>query len=516
MTDWPGTPMGQAWPGQPVGNDSSSQENQDTGKLSWSDVPGKALENAPGSAGRFLSNMAQPFLHPIDTAKNIGRLGLGAAEKAGISPTSGHEQYAEQAWKGLVDRYGGMDQIKKTIAEDPVGFAGDLSMLFTGGETALARLPGAVGEIGEAAGTVGRAINPLALPAKAVEKSGEITRQVVGNIGTGSGAEGIKGAYEAGKTGGAEGDAFRANMRDPEVHQSGIVAQARKALNDVRAERSQAYQKGMAAIGKQSAVLKFDDIDNAMSKASGIKSFKGIDISPSTAKVRKRIEAAIAAWKRLPPGQFHTPAGLDALKQYVGDIKDSLEFNTPERKVAEEAYGAIRNTIVKQAPEYADVMKDYEQASTLIDELSKTLSLGKKASEDTALRKLLSTTRSNVNTNFGKRADLAKELGKRDPTLVPSLAGQSLSTWTPQGLIGKGLAGGLGAGATYAHNPLMAAGLPFTSPRLVGEASHGLGRLVGKIPPSIRDALKRIDPERLKQLLQSSQLLGRAPPQGGQ
>ena len=43
----------------------------------------------------------------------------------------------------------------------------------------------------------------------------------------------------------------------------------------------------------------------------------------------------IADWKNSDPQIYHTPVGMDALKQRIGDIKDSLPFNTPERLVAE-------------------------------------------------------------------------------------------------------------------------------------------------------------------------------------
>ena len=90
--------------------------------------------------------------------------------------------------------------------------------------------------------------------------------EVIGNMATGSGATGIKGAYEAGKEGGPAGEAFRANMRQPEAHQTAIVTQARKALNDVRQERSASYQKGMKAVGRRNEILSFDEIDEAMAK----------------------------------------------------------------------------------------------------------------------------------------------------------------------------------------------------------------------------------------------------------
>ena len=506
----------------PGGGLSTPQGKGEADKLSWAGVPGEALSNIPASAGRFAKNVVQPFIHPIDTAKNIGRLGAGVLEKTGLKASAGHEKYADAAFQALKARYGGTEQLKKTIAEDPVGFVADLSMFFSAGETALARFPGAIGETAQAAGQVGRALNPLTLPMKAVEKSGDITAQVIGNLGTHSGAEGLKQAYASGKEGGAAGAAFRANMRDPEVHQSALVTAARKALGAVQQERGVAYQKGMQAIGQNNKILDFGDIDKAMSQANLISTFKGVNIGklagvtkplPAEA-VRLQLQNAIDAWKKLDPANFHTPAGLDALKKYVGEVKDSLAYGTPERKAAEEVYGAIRGTIIKQAPDYAKVMKDYEQASDLLGELTKTLSLGKKVSEDTTLRKLLSTTRSNVNTNFGKRASLAKELGRKDPTLLPALAGQSVAQWTPGGL-GKLTAGVLGGEAAF-RNPLAAAALPFMSPRLMGEAAHGFGRAVGKVPLNIRDATGRINPELLKRILLQAQLAGRNPGGGGQ
>ena len=101
-----------------------------------------------------------------------------------------------------------------------------------------------------------------------------------------------------------------------------------------------------------------------------------------------------------------------------------------------------------------------------------------KASVDTSLRKLQSVMRNNVNTNYGKRADLVEQLTQSgSPQLMESLAGQSMNAWTPRGL-NKLLAGGVGAGALMS-NPAMMAALPAMSPRIVGEAAHLAGRATG-------------------------------------
>jgi hypothetical protein len=79
---------------------------------------------------------------------------------------------------------------------------------------------------------------------------------------------------------------------------------------------------------------------------------------------------------------------LDALKRRICDIVDNTERGSPAQKVATQVYNVVKDQIVKQAPEYAKTMADYEKASNLIREMEKTLSLNPKASVDTTLRKL--------------------------------------------------------------------------------------------------------------------------------
>jgi hypothetical protein len=127
-------------------------------------------------------------------------------------------------------------------------------------------------------------------------------------------------------------------------------------------------------------------------------------------------------------------------------------------------------------------------------EIERALSLGDRASADTAIRKLQSLTRNNANTNFAYRKELANALktqGGED--LMPALSGQALSSWTPRGLAGQGTALGIGATGALTVNPGAAALLPLTSPRTVGLGAYGMGKLAGKIPNSnITDEQKRL------------------------
>lgn len=142
--------------------------------LSWSDVPGKAMSNLLPSAKNFASNMAQPFIHPLDTMGSIADLAGGALQKAGVISGTEGIPTADAVGKFFADRYGGVENLKHTLANDPVGAAADLSAILTGGETALARVPGVVGKVGEVAGTAGRAANPLAVAGNVVKGAGSL------------------------------------------------------------------------------------------------------------------------------------------------------------------------------------------------------------------------------------------------------------------------------------------------------------------------------------------------------
>jgi len=128
---------------------------------SWLSAGASAVTHIPESTVEFGKNIAQPFIHPVETAESLGNLGLGVMEKLGVKSGSEHEKYADAFGDFLVKRYGSMDAVKNTLATDPVGMAADLSMFLTGGETALVRIPATTGKVAETVGAVGRMVDPL-------------------------------------------------------------------------------------------------------------------------------------------------------------------------------------------------------------------------------------------------------------------------------------------------------------------------------------------------------------------
>jgi uncharacterized protein YoaH (UPF0181 family) len=80
-------------------------------------------------------------------------------------------------------------------------------------------------------------------------------------------------------------------------------------------------------------------------------------------------------------------------------------------------------------------MKGYQEASEQIKEIERTLSTNPKASIDTALRKITSALRDNVNTNYGKRKELVGFLARSGATHLPQkIAGEALKSYVPRGL----------------------------------------------------------------------------------
>jgi hypothetical protein len=154
-------------------------------------------------------------------------------------------------------------------------------------------------------------------------------------------------------------------------------------------------------------------------------------------------------------------------------------------------------------------MKEYTQASEQIREVERALSLGNKASADTAMRKLQSLMRDNVQTNYGQRVQLARELEKAGGReLMPSLAGQALSEFTPRGL--QRAAAIPTGGLAYLVGGPIAAGtsLATSSPRLVGEAAY-LSGLVGRGAEEVSRRLPfAVNPQLYNLLYQSGQMQG--------
>lgn len=465
--------------------DFSNKQIQNISRTSFAemgalDVAQSAIANAPASAGRMVQDIYQAVTSPVQTAKTV--LDIGAGTLQNLLPESlvrmiGEDrpsrQVASQVGEFYKQRYGSEEGLKKAVATDPVGVMADLSTILTGG---AAVAPRAVSAPLKAAAT---AVDPLALTARATQQSANLVGRTVAPVlgmTTGTGTEPIVQAFRAGAEGGERAKMFTENLRGT-AQITDVLDAAKQNLANMNLAKQAEYRQNMTAIKTDKTVLGFDGIDKSLENALGKVTFKGKVKNESAANKLAEVQAKINDWKNLDPTEFHTPEGLDALKQQVGDILETIPFEQKTaRMVVGDVYNSLKQEINKQAPTYAKTMKAYSDASEQIKEIERALSLGQRASADTALRKLQSIMRNNVNTNYGQRLNLATQLeaaGGRQ--MMPALAGQALSDLAPRG-IQRATApiGGIGL-FTTGGLPAVAGGALASSPRVVGEAAYGAG-----------------------------------------
>lgn len=452
---------------------------------SWSDVPLEAIKNIPSSAYSLGKGIVQSVAHPIDTASGLIDAAAGGLKNITPKPVADFiDKYdpnpasADRAVKAAdavgnfyKDRYGSISGLKNTLATDPVGAAADLStVLGVGAELTP-------GRIGSSLATASRMTNPLSAVAPIVNAvagpGANIGSHILGAT-TGVGPENIKTAAKSGlegKTSFYDNLTGKADMTD-------VLDTAKQNLQNMAAKKNAEYRANIANVKGDKTILNFTNIDDAVDNANKMVNFKGQSKNPQASAAVQNIADEVEKWKQLDPAEFHTPEGLDALKQRIGSIVENIPYEQKSARLAAgNIYNSVKSEISKQAPTYANTMKDYSDATDTIREIERALSLGNKASADTAMRKLQSLSRNNVNTNYGNRLELAKTLEQQGGNeIMPAIAGQAMNTWMPRGLAGQAESiATLGAAAM--HHPAALGLLPFQSPKAVGSALYGAGRL---------------------------------------
>lgn len=313
---------------------------------------------------------------------------------------------------------------------------------------------------------------------RAARAAGDFAAGVIGTT-TGTGKEYVKQAVKGNKT-------FAANMRNPEGER--IVNTAKSALGTLKDARGAEYRaklEGIAADKQQLDITPIAAQWGTFKKKFGIQETEdgALDLSRSTLSRKEladvtEINDMIKSWGT-QEGDL-TPMGLDLLKRKLDNLYTESKDS---RAIVAGLRNTVKQTIVKSVPEYADMTKGYEEATKLITELERTLSLGKKPMLDTTMRKLQQAMRD----NFQFRKELLDTLEvKSGDDLADMIAGYSMSSWAPQGGFGRLTAGGGIAGMTFSHTitPAYIGLMAVSSPRVVGETLHALGatgKQVGKI-----------------------------------
>ena len=479
-------------PSQP----SQVQTAQNQKPLSTTEVVTGAIVNFPSSLYNMATDVFKAVSDPIKTASDIGTLFVGATSKVLGEPFFESdlakqmrlkgEKSAEQVGAFMLNRYGSVEKAKQALATDPAGVLSDASLVFTGGASALPKASTA----SRALTTAAKVTDPLRIATAPIALASKSVAPTLG-MTTGAGSMAIEEAYKAGKEGGAKAKSFTENLRGT-ADQLQVLEDTKSNLQAMIQEQQNLYRSNMVNIKADKSVLVFDDIDKALKNSMERVTYKGKVTNKYGLSKIEEAQKLVDDWRNSDPAQFHTPEGLDKLKQSIYDeVLADIPFEKKNTLSAiGDIYNSVKSTIQRQAPTYADTMKAYADTAEQVREIERALSQGNKASADAGLRKLQTVLRDNANTNYGQRVKLVNQLEATSPQfgggipIKPALAGQAVSKVTPRGITAVStVPAAVGVGSLFS-TPASAAYLAASSPRLVGEAAYMAGKggkQVGKV-----------------------------------
>jgi hypothetical protein len=467
---------------------AQTEPEVDYGEMRVDQVLSQAGRNLPASSARLIGDLFQAVTSPIDTVTSLSQV-IGGGLRKGLRnlgvdmdgrPDS--EQMFDSVVDGMAEKYGTADGFKKALATDPASILADLSVLVTGGASAVAKTAVTGSKTANVAKTVANVapkLDPVALVApvigKGVTKTVGVVAPAVASFTSGVGRKSIEKAYESGVEGGSALKQFRDNMKgaDPQL----ILDDALANLEKLRQKKNADYNAGMKEVSASGVKVMYNRIDYVLSQVTKEANLLS-DGSMDT------INALLAKVKQSKGMGYNTVMEMDDLKQAIKEIGDAASTNAGQ-VFAEKVRKSVVKAIDDVAPDYSKVMESYGEAAEAMKDLKKTLSLesGGKTNPDTALRKLLSIMRDNVQTNYGRRVTLAEELESIGGNeFINKIAGQDMASLTPKGMLGRILGGGAvgygaatgGLGGLLTPGAIPAAAL--ASPRLVGEAAQLTGQ----------------------------------------
>ncbi len=265
-----------------------------------------------------------------------------------------------------------------------------------------------------------------------------------------------------------------------------VVDDAFDAYKQIQKQASAKYAPLKEALFKDTTKLDLTDVNRATDDMIANLYDRGILIGD------KKTEGYI--WKIANAVKMHSAhpdiKGLDSMKRSVEAIEIPME-NKVARRAQTQVANAIKDSIIRQRPEYKTLVSDYADAMKEMKLIKDAVKVGGQ-NRSTAARSLMQAVRDGVNANFGSKANAVKmleEAGGKD--LTAALAGQELSPILPKGIernVVSGILGFMGLAGGVSNPRLL--GLAAASPRLDAIISNTAGRVMGKVPTINVDAAK--------------------------
>jgi hypothetical protein len=337
----------------------------------WTDIPAEALTNVVPSAINMAGGVYQAVSSPIETLKGMRDVAKGAIQKVLPEPVANFINKfqndpeakaraiaAADAFGGFYkDRYGSEEAIKKTMATDPVGFAGDLSTILSAGSTAAARVAPTVGNVlatGAKFTNPMNAITPVvAAPFKVGAKGIDYARKVV-NPKANALIENVEG----------KGPEILNALRAQEQFVPGVVPTAGELAATTGSTLYPALQKSVTERISSKALARENVAKEAIKAQLGTIA-KGADELDAAAAARSAaVDPMYEAIKTA--GNVVDPQNIASIKSFINDTVNKNPGNT--ELVTE--FSKLSNLLEDNA---GNLRTDAGQVSSILDGLKATL-----------------------------------------------------------------------------------------------------------------------------------------------
>ncbi len=466
-----------------LSNITQSEETTEV-KKSEKSILEQHISNLPSSIYEVGKQMVSP-----ETLKGVyemaktsipgGRLLKWLTE--GIRPEEQMIGESKALYDVIVDRYGSWENVKKTFAEKPAEFWMDVSGIMSGIGAGVSKIP-QIARAGQIIGKAGQMIDPFAAVGKGIEFGiGKMKGPVSGTLGitTGIGKGSAEKMVES-------GSAFKQGMRGG-ISGEEVVGKAKEGVYAIREERGNLYRQRLSQIENmpnppimdiQPIRQKFDDllINHGITRTQNGK--LNFDKSPLRGDPKSvndfvRMEEIIDDWSTMPGNR--TPIDFDSLKKQLDNFYSESHLS---RAAVTSIRNEVKSQLVNKVPEYKIMTKDYEKTTTLISEIEKDLTLGKKGTVDTAIRKLNQAMRED--DNF-RRSLIEKVESATGEDIQGLIAGRMANVWFPKTWMGREIAVGTVFGAILGRPEILPV-LATASPRLMAETFSllSMGRRAGQ------------------------------------
>lgn len=454
--------LGDIFGGQKIGEAIGTYALKESNRIKGKEELNQYVDKGP-SAGQILGDVARVGMNFIPTAR------LGAA----LGVTS---KFARPALN--------------ILGEGAFGYGADVASKAAEGKQNIFT-PGVGTGIGVGLGSV-----PIV--GSALRKVGT---EGLG-LTTGKGGAGVNKFFGSILEGGDAASGARAGMRG-NVSEEELVNEARSGVGKMISNRAAAYQEQLGKLKIKATEVSHIPIVEKFNKMLGeFGMFVNPNGTPNFSRAPglgryetdlKKLSQTLSEWGTQKGD--NTILGLDKLKQVIDDFRigsaDSKKFDAFVTALRNEAKNSIRDTLkkgkdFKSLVNYEKMVGDFEKSTREIKEIQKALSLGDKASIDTAFRKLSSVLRGNNEVRKQAVQELDAITGGQ---LLPKIAGKQMQDILPSGLVSR--AGAIGTGIAGGLSIVPMLKLAVFSPRVMGELLNAIG-IVGNKASLVKNELMRL------------------------